>query len=276
MNAPSEPRDPAEAITRFTEDRGWTQQELADRLGVSRQTANYIANRKQKLSGAMMLRLSQLTGRPVEYWAALQRQSSPPAPPAAASPAGEGAAWSRPHPGTLVDREISAALQAGALVIDPFDPALLAATRYTLRAGGQVVTDNGPLDASSPAELLPATPYTIETLETLTLPDQVRAHLELAPELGENGFQILGSKSVEPGWDDRPAVTIANLLGRSAVLAAGDPLLRVTFEWLAEVPADVRRRRELARIDKEMNELGERQASLREQRKKLQDKNHLT
>ena len=56
-------------ITRVRElrtDQGWSQAELAERLGVSRQTVNAIETGRYEPSLSLALRIAKLFGRPVE------------------------------------------------------------------------------------------------------------------------------------------------------------------------------------------------------------------
>lgn len=53
-------------IRELRAERGWTQQDLADRIGVSRQTVNAIETGKYDPSLPVALRLARLFGRPVE------------------------------------------------------------------------------------------------------------------------------------------------------------------------------------------------------------------
>lgn len=47
-------------------DRGWSQAELAEQLGVSRQTVNAIETGRYEPSLSLALRIAKLFGRPVE------------------------------------------------------------------------------------------------------------------------------------------------------------------------------------------------------------------
>ena len=47
-------------------ERDWTQQELADQAGVSRQTIHAVENEKYEPSLSLAFRLARLFGKPVE------------------------------------------------------------------------------------------------------------------------------------------------------------------------------------------------------------------
>lgn len=69
----AEPPHPGEFIEEdILAEHGLTQQELADRLGVSRRTINELVNRRRGVSADMALRLAKLTGRSAEQWLRLQ------------------------------------------------------------------------------------------------------------------------------------------------------------------------------------------------------------
>ena len=53
-------------VRALREGRDWTQQELADQLGVSRQTINAIETEKYDPSLPLALRLAKLFAQPVE------------------------------------------------------------------------------------------------------------------------------------------------------------------------------------------------------------------
>ena len=46
--------------------RGWSQQDLAERLGVSRQTVNAIEAERYEASLSLALKIAKLFGQPVE------------------------------------------------------------------------------------------------------------------------------------------------------------------------------------------------------------------
>jgi addiction module HigA family antidote len=51
-----------------------TQDELAQRLGVSRLTVNQLVNNRRAITAEMALRLSRLTGTTAEFWMNLQQK----------------------------------------------------------------------------------------------------------------------------------------------------------------------------------------------------------
>lgn len=68
-----EPTHPGEYIEEdILAEHGLTQQELADRLGVSRRTVNELVNKRRGVSPDMALRLARLTGSSPEIWLRLQ------------------------------------------------------------------------------------------------------------------------------------------------------------------------------------------------------------
>ncbi len=53
-------------VPQLREARGWSQGELADRLGVSRQTINAVETEKYDPSLPLALKIARLFGQPVE------------------------------------------------------------------------------------------------------------------------------------------------------------------------------------------------------------------
>ncbi len=67
------PTHPGVYIARgLLKDYGFTQQQLADELGVSRRTVNQLVNGRRGVSADMALRLGKLTNTSPEYWLNLQ------------------------------------------------------------------------------------------------------------------------------------------------------------------------------------------------------------
>ena len=60
-------------VRALREERSWTQQELADQLGVSRQTLYDILNERQPVTAEMAVRLGKLFGNGGRFWINLQR-----------------------------------------------------------------------------------------------------------------------------------------------------------------------------------------------------------
>ena len=68
------PTNPGGYIARgLLKDYGFTQQQLADELGVSRRTVNQLVNGQRGVSADMALRLGKLTKTSPELWLNLQR-----------------------------------------------------------------------------------------------------------------------------------------------------------------------------------------------------------
>jgi addiction module HigA family antidote len=67
------PTHPGVYIARgLLKDYGFTQQQLAAELGVSRRTVNQLVNGRRGVTADMALRLSRLTKTSPEYWLNLQ------------------------------------------------------------------------------------------------------------------------------------------------------------------------------------------------------------
>lgn len=68
------PTHPGEMLREdFMPDYGLTVSQLADELGVSRQTVNELLRERRSLSPEMALRLSRLFGNSPEFWVNAQR-----------------------------------------------------------------------------------------------------------------------------------------------------------------------------------------------------------
>lgn len=68
------PTHPGEMLAEdFMPDYGLTAANLAEKLGVSRQTVNEILRERRSISPSMALRLSRLFGNTPEFWLNAQR-----------------------------------------------------------------------------------------------------------------------------------------------------------------------------------------------------------
>ncbi len=69
------PKHPGHFIKKdILEPHGFTQQRLADALGVARRSVNELVGGKRELTVEMARRLSALTGQSPHYWRELQMQ----------------------------------------------------------------------------------------------------------------------------------------------------------------------------------------------------------
>ncbi|MBN1448375.1 MAG: HigA family addiction module antidote protein [Bacteroidetes bacterium] len=74
MNRTRRPTHPGEILREdFLPDYGLTVTQLAQAIGVSRQTVNELLRERRVLSPSMALRLARLFGNTPEFWLNLQR-----------------------------------------------------------------------------------------------------------------------------------------------------------------------------------------------------------
>jgi addiction module HigA family antidote len=62
----------AQAVQRQLDRKGWTQEEAAAELGVSRYSVNQLVNGRRSITPDMALRLEKVFGVSAESWLALQ------------------------------------------------------------------------------------------------------------------------------------------------------------------------------------------------------------
>ena len=70
INAPDWVSPPGESILDIAEERGWTQAELAKRLGYTEKHVSQLINGKASLSVDAALRLERVVGGTVDFWLA--------------------------------------------------------------------------------------------------------------------------------------------------------------------------------------------------------------
>jgi addiction module HigA family antidote len=68
------PTHPGEILREeFLPDYGLSVAQFAERLGVSRQSANELVHERRSVSASMALRLGRLFGTTAQYWLSMQR-----------------------------------------------------------------------------------------------------------------------------------------------------------------------------------------------------------
>lgn len=68
----SEPTHPSELLRDAMEERGETQKELAEKLGISKSYLNEILNGKKDINANISVKLESVWGIPAEFWLKFQ------------------------------------------------------------------------------------------------------------------------------------------------------------------------------------------------------------
>jgi dCTP deaminase len=157
----------------------------------------------------------------------------------------------------LSDRTIKAELEAGRIVIDPYDPGLVQPSsidvrvdrkfrvfhnaRYPfidVRAPMEGLTELVEVDGDEPFILHPGEFVLGQTLESITLPDDIVARLEGKSSLGRLGLQVHSTAGfVDPGFDGHVTLELSNVANLPITLYPGMKVGQVSFLALSE-PAE--------------------------------------
>src|ERR687896_354826 len=149
----------------------------------------------------------------------------------------------------LSDRDLRAEIEAGRLVIDPFDPTALQPSSIDLRVGDEFrvfANHRYPhIDVRQPVdnltEVVKATedePFILHpgefvlgsTLETVTLPDNLVARLEGKSSLGRLGLLIHSTAGfVDSGFSGNLTLELSNVANLPITIYQGMPIGQISF-----------------------------------------------
>jgi dCTP deaminase len=157
----------------------------------------------------------------------------------------------------LSDRTIRAEIEAGRIVIDPFDPELVQPSSVDVRVDHRFrvfhnarypyIDVRQPMDdltelvevgESEPFILHPGEFVLGQTLEQVTLPDDLVARLEGKSSLGRLGLLIHSTAGfVDPGWDGHVTLELSNVANLPITIYYGMKIGQLSFVQLTE-PAE--------------------------------------
>ncbi|GIU97480.1 MAG: dCTP deaminase [Actinomycetota bacterium] len=159
----------------------------------------------------------------------------------------------------LSDRDIRAEVQAGRIVIDPFDPACVQPSSVDLHVDRQFrvfanarypyidvrrempdLTELVEVEDEGPFILHPGEFVLGSTLERVALPDDLVARLEGKSSLGRLGLLIHSTAGyVDPGWEGHLTLELSNVANLPITLYPGMRIGQISFFRLtspAETP----------------------------------------
>ena len=200
------------------------QNELAERLGVARQTINYIVNGRQPISRDMAGKLARLSGHTPGYWLQFEFEEarSDPAPSVGSS--------------LLNDEEIRQGVRDGTFTITPFNTDLVQPASLDLTIGDLVMRSGASahrLSEGRPYELGPGEVVNLRTRETLGFPDDYVGRVGSMAGVSRFGiFTALGLQ-VDPGFHGELEFCLFNAGARSYPLALGAPIISLEIMRLA-------------------------------------------
>ena len=158
----------------------------------------------------------------------------------------------------LSDRTIKELVTDGRIEIDPYDPDRVQPSSVDLRLGNRIRVFNNThryslVDLRKPSEdltdlvtLEPDRPFILHphefvlgiTHERIRLPDDLVGRLEGKSSLGRLGLLIHSTAGfVDPGWNGRLTLELANILNLPITLYAGMPVAQISFMRLT-TPVD--------------------------------------
>ena len=200
------------------------QNELAEKLGVTRQTINYIVNGRQPISRDMAGKLARLSGHTPGYWLQFEFEEGR---PDEAVPSGSF---------LLNDEQIKQAVRDGTLTITPFDADLVQPASVDLTIGEVVMragASTRALSAGRSHELGPGELVNLRTRETLGLADDHAGRVGPMASVSRFGIFMAHGLQVDPGYQGELEFCLFNASTRSYPLALGAPIISLEIVRLA-------------------------------------------
>jgi dCTP deaminase len=149
----------------------------------------------------------------------------------------------------LSDRTIRAEIEAGRLVLDPYDPDLIQPSSVDVRVDRRFrvfhnarhpyidvrqpmddLTELVSVDGDDPFVLHPGEFVLGQTLERVTLPDDLVARLEGKSSLGRLGLLIHSTAGfVDPSWEGNLTLELSNVANLPITIYYGMPIGQISF-----------------------------------------------
>lgn len=215
---------PGHRLRLLLAERELDQNQLAERLGVTRQTINYIVNSRQPISRDMASKLARLSGHTPGYW--LQFEFDEPGAPPAAENAGAS---------VLVDAQIRKAVRDGIIAITPFDPDNIQPASIDLTLGE--ITR-----ANKVAHVLSARGHPVlerhelvhlRARETVRFPDDYLGRVGPMAAVSRFGIFMAHGLQVDPGYHGELEFCLFNASDRDFELVFGAPIISLEIMRLA-------------------------------------------
>lgn len=152
----------------------------------------------------------------------------------------------------LVDSEIIELAQNG--LVSPFNPELVNPASIDIRLGPKLLLDQGGggpqgapehyspdrwcelTDVYARPQIDPGDFMLAETLEIITLPDNICAQLFLKSSRGRDGYQHILAGWVDPGWHGRLTLELYNPSQVSLPLAPGMKIAQLVLHRCSKTP----------------------------------------
>ncbi|MGB1109452.1 MAG: HigA family addiction module antitoxin [Gammaproteobacteria bacterium] len=248
------PIHPGEYLERHVlKPKGISKNELAERLGVTRQTVSKIVNGHTNLSSKLAMQLAAVSDEPASFWMKLandyaiwEQQADHQLDETPENELHLIDRWSALGPRVLTDREIVEAVKAGYIGIEPFSMEGMRPTASTLHLGEEVATPSGIECLDEHSVLEPHRVVFVRTKETIRIPSRVTANFSPKSHLSREGVFFSMGNIVDPGFNGPLFLTVENRGHEAVKFTPGIPILRIQFHYLASEP---RRYREISRDD---------------------------
>jgi dCTP deaminase len=215
---------------------GYTQQQLAQKIGVTRQTISHLVTGKRDLSAELAMRFAHAFVEPLKHWLDLKNANQ------------DGLSLDRiqwQHNQTLVDKDIVDEIRTGNLTIDPFTEESVQPTGYDLRVGARVVVTSGDKDSEldltsiGSFHLEPMSIAVIQTHERLSFSRSHFGRLGLTTFLSTHGIFVTHGLHVDPGFKGFLYFTLFNPTGSPFLLQHCQPFMTLEINRLFNGPDEV-------------------------------------
>ncbi len=227
-------------LKKFMVENDFNQQQLGDKLGISRQYINLILNENKLISPALAVKLGKLTHRNTDFWLGKSQSEEK-----LGNKDDLLNLWKQNGSRILVDHEIKTAIEYGLIKIKPFKTENLEPSSYVLSIGKKILLSNleGNVDGAvhlnedDPDIILnPGDEAAILTEEHLTIPKNITASLSPTTKIFDTKVSLLRGGVVHPGFEGLLCFMIKNSSRRKKGILLGEKIIRIQFTYLPIAP----------------------------------------
>ncbi len=243
--------------------KGLKKRELADELGIHRQTLYNILSGNRRISYKVALKLSKRFEEPADFWMKENvRVASGPLEPTS-EPRKDNAAQtlelasSKPistSPQILVDFEIEEVIEKGLIHIDPFDPSNVKSASMDLTVG---LLTQKPFDGDDDHKQSTGNTVSLKSQESINIvvKERVRFGKDYLARVGQithnaaRGLLVMHGIQIDPGYAGSLHIRAVNLTPEKISISVGDPILSLEIVRLSKTPREAFQNHELDSIE---------------------------
>ncbi len=222
-------------LKKFMEENGYTQEQMAGKLEISRQYLNLILNGNKPITSTIAIKLEPLTSRSLHYWLGKKQDTV-----YQESVEKLIDRWIPYGCRLLVDHEIKTAVDSKYIKIKPFKEEHLDPTSYCLSIGKKILLSHEKesihLEEGDSIEIQPGQEAAFLTEETIAIPQNISAKVCPTTKVIDSVINLNKGSIVHPGYEGIIYFTLNNYSKRAIKIVRGAKIIRIQFTFLPVAP----------------------------------------